>query len=360
MPPLMLQGQARLSLVLRQLFFLATIAVLAMSGRASVVNVLTLELTAAALGWIVAYFALSRFLRTLDKLGSQEGWREPDLADQWRVALRMYAAQLITLAYSPQIFLNLIQRMLGAEAAALFGFLRILYEQVARYLPATLLFTVIRPKLMASFVSGGMKELTGHANLAGKLSYFVLMPLIVVVALGGDQLLALLSGNKFTSGGLLLLGLLLAMVPYSQRQLIESVAVAVGRSGLCTLGAAVALLALPVMLGLLELGLGLWAPVLAIMIGEAIFNAMLLAGLARLGYRPDWVAALKFTASAVLAWLATAWLPTGGRAGNVIWLTVACALALVVYLAAAWWTKPFAKAERQRLNTLAGRRILAG
>jgi len=357
MAPLMLQAQARLSLVLRQLVLLTVIAALAFAGQAELVWILAAEAFASILGLFIAGFAIKRHLHKLRDQVAEPGWQEPRLVEQWRIALRMHAAHIVTLAYGPQVFLNLVQRALGAEAAALFGFLRLLTDQVSRYLPALLLFTVLRPKLMASHLQGGMVALAWQVNLVGKLSLFVLLPIIVLVALVGDTLVALLSGSKFTEGGAYFLGLLLALLPFSQRQLIETVAVAEGRAGLCTLGAVVGLLALPLMLVLLDMGFGLWAPVLAILFGQFGFNSTVLYGLVRHGYQADWRGAAKLGASAFLAWLVAKWVLLIDS--SVVFLVAACLLGTVVFLALAWRTQAFSVLERQRLDGLLGRRLFA-
>lgn len=357
MAPLMLQTQARLSLVLRQLVFLAVIAALAYAGQADLVWVLAAEAFASVLGLLIAGIAITRHLHKLREQVAEPGWQEPRMVEQWRIALRMHAANIVTLAYGPQVFLNLIQRALGAEAAALFGFIRVLSDQVARYLPALLLFTVLRPKLMASHLQGSMPAMTWQVNLVGKLSLFVLLPIIVLVALIGDTLVSLLSGSKFTEGGSYLLGLLLALVPFSQRQLIETVAVAAGRAGLCTLGAVLGMLALPLMLLLLEMGFGLWAPVLAILFGQIIFNATVLTGLFRIGYKADWHGAAKLAVSAAVAWFVAAWALHIER--SAIFLVAVCLLAMVVFVVLAWQTRAFTTLERQRMDNLLGRRLFA-
>ena len=357
MGPLMLQGQARASLILRQAVFLVGIATLSFNGEASLIAVLLAEAGAAVLGTLATGLLLAWHLRTLRAHEVSPGWRAPRLTEQWRMALRMYGAHVITMAYGPQVFLNLVQRALGAEAAALFGFLRILQEQVARYLPATLLFTVLRPKLMASYLQGGMGALARQANLAGKLSLVALIPLILVAALAGDALLELLSGQRFTAGGAYLLGLLLVLLPFSQRQLLETVAVAAGRPGLCVLGSALGLAALPLMPALLEVGLGLWAPVLAMLFGQLVFNATVLTGLKKTGYQTDWEAAVRLAASALLAGLVASgvlFLRQG-----LAWHVFAVFVAVSLFFALAWWLGVFTQSERQSIDYLMGRRLLA-
>ena len=357
MAPLMLQAQARLSLVLRQLAFLSVIAVLAFAGQVELVWVLAVEAGASVLGLVVAGIAIARHLRVLREQAADSGWQEPLFAEQWRIALRMYAAHIVTLAYGPQVFLNLVQRALGAEAAALFGFVRTLSDQVARYLPASLLFTILRPKLMASHFEWGMATLARQANLAGKLSLFALLPLILMAALGGDALVSMISGGKFETGGLYLVGLLLTLIPFSQRQLIETVAVAAGRAGLCVLGSALGLFALPLMFHMLDLGIGLWAPVLAILFGQVLFNVTVLSGLKRIGYQADWPGAAKLATSASMAWLAANGiiLVVQGLAG----ITLAILLASVLFIALVWRFQAFTTEERQSIDGLLGRRFFA-
>lgn len=352
MASLMLQGAARASLILRQIAFLGIIAALVYAGQANLVRVLAAEAAASLLGTLIAGAFLVRHLYALRATSGEHGWQAPPPAAQWRIALRMYGAHMVTLAYGPQVFLNLIQRALGAEAAALFGFLRTLQEQVARYLPATLLFTVLRPRLMASHLQGGVAALAREANLAGKLSLFALLPLIVLVALAGDGLVVLLSGGKFAGAGLYLLGLLLVLLPFSQRQLIETVAVATGREGTCLTGSALGLLALPLMLILLDHGLGLWAAVLAMLFGQVVFNAVVIASLAGTGYQPDWRGSTSMAISAFLAWLVGAALLRAGQ--SMPWLVMACGAAGAVFLAAVWHSRAFAVEERASLGRLLG------
>lgn len=354
---LLLQGVAQVSLVARNLAFIALLAAASLSGAVSLINVVQVELAASVLGALLALGGLARWLKETDVLPGKPGWQEPRLAAMWRTAGHMYFSHLFTLLYSPQIFLLFIQRYLGVEAAAVFGFMRTLYEQIARYLPATLLFGLVRPKLVASYVGGGgAEELSRNANMAGKLSLFVLMPLVAFIAVAGQDLIGLLSGAKFPETGLLFLGFMLALIPFSQRQLLETAAVATGHSRLCTHAAASGLLMLPLMYGLLVAGLGLWAPVIALGLGHLVFNGLILAGIVRqIGYRPDTPGFYKLLAAALAGFFSSAWVP----AMQPVWtrLMVMALLTATVFLLVAWWIKPFTEDERTRLNGLLNRRL---
>jgi O-antigen/teichoic acid export membrane protein len=359
--PLLLQGVAQISLVARNLAFIALLAMATMAGPVSLIDVVHAELAASVLGTALSLLGLVRRLMGFDALPGKPGWHEPRLSDMWRIAGNMYFSHLLTLFYSPQVYLLLIQRYLGVEATAIFGFLRTLYDQIARYLPATLLFGLVRPKLVASYVdSGNVEELSRNANLAGKLSLFVLMPLVAFIAVEGQDLIGLLSGAKFPETGLLFLGFMLALIPFSQRQLLETVAVVVGHSQLCTYAAASGILMLPLMYGLLVSGLGLWAPVIALGLGHLVVNGLILSSIVRhTGYKPDTPGFSKLLAAALAAALAGIMARAWILAIQPVWirLMVAALLTTTIFLLVAWWIKPFAEKERARLNVLLNRRL---
>lgn len=355
--PLMQQGLARASLVLRQGLFLGLLALLAGMDATNLNNALTAELLASMVAALVAATGLARHLRDLPVPPTGKHWQAPAARDLWRVALPMYGGHLLTLGYGPQVFLLLLQRFAGEEAAAVFGFLRSLYEQAARYLPATLLFSLIRPKLVASYVGGGgMAELARNANLAGKLSLIALMPLVAFAYTAGEALIGLLSGGKFPATGLLFFGFMLALVPFSQRQLLETVAVTAGRADLCTLGAALGLITLPLMLWLLSTSAGPWAGVAALALGHLVFAVAVVRGLGMHGYRPDYAGLVRLILAAAIAAPVVAYLPPlSSLWGN---LAAQAAAAALVCSAAFWALGALAVPERQRINALLGRKLL--
>jgi O-antigen/teichoic acid export membrane protein len=362
MESLMLQGGAGSCTVLRQLCFLILIAILELTDHGTLLWVACAELIASVFGMVAALIILWRHLKVLHDKTRRPEWLIPALSTQWHIAGSMYSAQLLTLAYSPQVFVNLIQRSLGVEAAALFGFLRTLQEQIARYLPASLLLSIIRPKLVASYIEGGgMAELSRNANFAGKISLFILMPVIALTALTGNSVVAGLSGSKFTDSGWLLFGLMLVLVPLSQRQLTESVAVISGHARLCTWAAAVGLIVLPLMWGMLQMGLGLWAAVIATFVGHLLFNSVVVVMLSkRDGYRTDWEGFLKLMLSVLTAYGASALL---GIEDSEAWVSpgllmiLQCLMIVIIYLTIIWWIKAFVAGERSHISTFLKNKI---
>ncbi len=359
--PLLQQGSAQVSLVARNLVVLVLISITVLQGQVHLNDVILIELVASMLATVIALRALAQYLKAHRHLAGQDDWQPQNWRERWHVARHMYFNHLITLTYSPQAFVFLIQRYIGVEATALFGFLRSLYTLIANYLPATLLFSVIRPKLIASYVGeGGVGALTRNANLVGKLSLFALMPILVFVSLDNSELLNLLSGAKFAGSGYYFPALLLTLIPFSQRQILETVAVVNDMSYVCSWGGALGALSLPLAYVLVEFGQGLWGPIVGILTGQIIFNAMVVAAMARqTAYRPDVKGLVKLSASALAAFVLAqqfvewAQVPLRGLPALVFNAAVGCGL----YLLICYFLKPFGLEERARLNRLLGHKL---
>ena len=351
--PLMLQGQAQISQVVRNFVLLiAIIGFVAVQGAVNLHHLALAELSASLIGTILALFGLIRYLHAYRNFQERDSWQPPSWSSMWRIARHMYFGNLVTQAYNPQIFVFLIQRYLGLESTALFGFLRSLYGQVANYLPAALLSNLIRPKLVASFVGkGGMAELTCNANLVGKLSIFALMPILAFVCLAGSDLIYLLSGGKFDETNYYLAGLLMTLVPLSQRQILEIVAVTSEKSYLCSLGAALGVLVLPMAYFLLESGHGLWSVIISIVVSQVLFSGTLIAALTHMtAYRFDYAGSFKLILAASIGFLFMQQLAFSMKS----WLDLLlmAVLSCGFFLLISFFIKPFYKEEREKLNRL--------
>ena len=359
--PLMMQRAARFSLVLRQLLLVLSLAAMALLDLHSAQVLFFAECMAAAVATTVALSALLGRLGGPGEVGYDAvGLNGTHGQVQYGVALKMYGAHLLALSYSPLVLLHVLQRAAGAETAALFGFLRLIHDQIARYLPAMLLFSLIHPKLMAGFVQSGFGELNRNAVLSGKLSLFVLCPIIAFVAVTGDPLVGLLSSNRFEGAGLVLLGFVIALVPYSQRQLLESVAVAANLSRLCVVASAASAVALPLVFVLWPSPFGTTAALACMILGHGIFDVVLARALSvRAGYRGDSAGWGKLITATAIAGGA-GWLCSLGVAGWASSATTAGAISVGVFFVTAWAIKPFSAEERGRINGLARRKVFFG
>lgn len=358
---LMRQSAARASLIVRQAVIFAIIAPQVAHGSIGLHAVVVAELLASAIGLLIALLAVRNHLRAMRALPGESNWQAPTRRRMLATAAPMYAVGLLATAHETPVFLLILQRLLGIDAAAAFGFLRHLHQYAIRYLPARLLAGLVRPKLVASFVGGGgVKAVVSSANLASKLNLFVLMPALAFAAVHAELTVGLLSGGKFTQTGWLLFGLLLALVPQSERALLEVVAVTTGHSGLCVRASLVAPLALPLMAGMVLLGSGVAAAVVALLAGHLLFVVSLQIGLSRrIGYRPDFRGFSRLALGAIVASLITALVDLMLSAAIVGWSRIATGLgvSIVGFLVFARLVRPFTADERARLNRFLRREL---
>jgi hypothetical protein len=112
------------------------------------------------------------------------------------------------------------------------------------------------------------------------------------------------------------------------------------------------------MIVLLEAGAGFWAGVVALLGGHLTFAVVLVRGLRSAGYRPDTLGLAKLALGAAAGGALAALLPKMSPA----WFELAAlaSAACAAFLAVAWFAKPFADTERDRLNDLLGRRLFRG
>ncbi|SEN58160.1 Membrane protein involved in the export of O-antigen and teichoic acid [Nitrosomonas marina] len=355
--PLMQQKIAQISLVVRNISFLLIIGFFAFQNNIDLLHVVYAEIVSSILSlWLVAYGLVWHLKRYREKIDPND-WNIPEWRKMWSLACNMYFNNLITLLYSPQIFIFLSQRYLGIEATALFGFLCKIYAQIANYLPATLLFNLIQPKLVASYISSGdIRELTHNANLAGKLSLFILMPAIVFIWLSGDEFLNLLSDGKFLLSGNYFLGLMLAMIPLSQHRILTTVLVAIDKYRIVVWGGFFGALSLPMAYLFLEMDKGLWGPIIAIIAGQAFYNLTIIFYLVHnTAYRPDTAGFFRLILSSfcvlIIVQFTFEWLHSE------ISMLLMMVAVIVCFLLSAYLIKPFKAEERKRLNTFMNKKI---
>jgi O-antigen/teichoic acid export membrane protein len=353
---LLQQKLAQLSLVIRNLVFLIALSILVYKGEVNLAYVVAAQLLASIISVLISLTGLWRYLKLTD-VTQKSDWIAPKWSQMWAVAKDMYFSGLVGQVYSPHVFTLIIRYNLGEETTAIFGFLRNLFMQVLNYLPATLLFGLIRPKLVASYVGdGGIAELTRNANIVGKVSLFVLMPLLVFTWLTSEELVAQFSCNKFPHSGYYLAGFFCALVPFSQRQILETVTVVTGNSHLCNYAAFLGIFTVPIAYGLMQMDFGLWAPIIAFILGHLIFCSTIVRGVEkRNNYRADFLGYYKMLLAAFIGYLGSNLVIIPGQ--GLVWIIAVAILASCAFLLAAAIIKPFSDDERLRINKLIKRNV---
>lgn len=347
---LMQQGSSRTSLILRHIVFLLLVWFSSKSGNLSLQQVFIYEVIASSVSVLVAIFFLLKYFNKVELKKNKE-WEKVSILDMFETSLHMYFSHLLSLSYSPQLFLQLITTFLGKEVAALFGFVRNLYVQVSGYLPATLLLSVLRPKLVATYVGdGSLKKLNSQVLIAGKANLFILMPLISFSYVKGELLIEMLTGGRFATSGYILFFFLVALIPFSQRQLIETTAVVTGNSRLCLIASASGLCLLPALYILLHFDYGLLSVIGVIIFGQIIYNKIILIGMKRtMNYetKSNWMP--KFILAAFISTLPFLFLKK--PMSSIVWLDfiIVMSIILCLYLISVFFLKSFSRDEVQKI-----------
>jgi len=347
---LMLQWQSQLCQILRNFVLLSVFALMA-TGH------LTASAHGAVAGELIA--ALSALLPAMGfvwfacrRSGAEDlAWKPPQLNQIIKVAWHNHLSTMICLTYSGYFFTLWVAKLAGPEAAALFGFARNLTDQVRRYLPAELFIGVIRPIIIAAYAKGqDFSLLNRQTSLVYKLGLFVLLPLAAFVWMAGSALPIWLGGEKFSSASLYICLMLLVLVPFSHRRVLEVVANIVQQTQLWSRSAVFSLLALPVAIIFSQTPYALPGMIVSMLLAELLANAMLVRGLRRAGfsYSVDRIGIGKMVIIAMLVSLGLA--SVLDLRPDVMSLILGALVTAALFLAASYIAKPFIDMERNQIN----------
>jgi hypothetical protein len=210
---------------------------------------------------------------------------------------------------------------------------------------------LIRPVLIArAFDTDGFRLLQAGIGLLQKSNLLLVASGSVVIGVCGDELIALLSGNKFNGGGLTLLLMYMALASTSQRTVIEMVMQITGQTKALRLTSYLAPIALLCVWIMAYLGLN--AAIVIIMLFAALANWLAMSQLVKHSdvFTIDWLGLIRVIGSTAVS-IASGLLLK-------IWLhpVVAAALSLVLFLFFIWLAKPLHPAERVLIEKSLGSR----
>jgi O-antigen/teichoic acid export membrane protein len=332
------QGFSQSMLVLKN-FLLLTLAA---AGWAGAILDLThlgwMELSAASVATMLTVAGLRRYLAGME-LQRHPTWQAPELRDFIKTAYNMYVSSLLTLAKSTQAFVFLVNAMMGLEAAAIFGFARNLNVLLLRYLPAELTIGIIRPKLTADYTQHRDMKLLGRQGIfLWKISLIVLAPALGFCIICGSHFASLISAGKFTQAGPIIAGLTVSLIPFSQRRILETLANILGHSEACVRASVLSVMAFPLSILLIHIGMGLWGVVTAALVAEIASNYILVMHIQRAGCPYHITLSMLLKLIFVIAGVSGALLPFLGfsRQGWGILITQGLLAALVTLFLATW------------------------
>lgn len=348
---MMMQSLVRISLVARLSVLVVGILLLDRIGNLNLMQVVLLELFASLVGLLVSSVGLVRFLLTLRSKEQAAEWHEPKWWDMWRSSFHLYTSMLVSMLYGETVFILLVKRFLGLEMVAVFGFILSFISQIRRYLPVTMFFSLIQPKLVASYAgTTDCSNLFRNVNLASKLNLFFLLPILAIVATHSNELLFIISGGKFTGDGYLLSSCMLMLIPLSQRALLEVMTQILAEERFCVRAALSGLWVFPLSMLLFFLGLGIWAAIIPMVIGQVIFAVYVIFQLRiRHAYLLDWFGGARLLFAFMSALALGLLLPVGKDFLQIILMSV---LIFCAFLFVSWLCKPFSREESDTINEL--------
>lgn len=196
-------------------------ALLLVAGDVTLADVLLIEIGATAICLLATWYSIFRCLRALHspQAAGTLPWRE-----MLSFAGNMALVGPLGAASTPGAMRLVLASGLGLAEAGLYAFLQSLERLVSQYLPATLLRNLVRPVLVDRYAQRGSTDLLkAGTGLLLKSNLLAVIGGLVVIAVCGDQIVATLSGGKFTQAGFTLLLLYVNMIATSQRGVQEMV-----------------------------------------------------------------------------------------------------------------------------------------
>lgn len=313
------QSLAQLAFTVASVIRLMGMAYLLHRGQASLLDVIWVEVISDTASFLIGCFGVAQVVRQNIGGGAAGNaderqapaddahWLHANLRQMARFALAGYVQHLAIMPYGGPTNRLVGGHMLGVGALANFGFAQSLYEYVARYLPAQLLVGLIRPIVVARYCE--RRDFSVAAKLCGQVLQINILLIgagLAMLAVGGTEVLAWMSADKYGAEAATLLTMLLfVLLLETQRQQLELLVQTVEQYR--ELIASNILLACSVFIAILLLpAWGAIAFPVANLIGLVVANAWVQHRMRTLGYRfrHDWASTLKVALVLVVCGLA--------------------------------------------------------
>lgn len=344
---LLLQGASQLSQMARNIVFLLCIVCLMSADEATALSVAQFEILASASSLVVGAAFVGWFLwRQRRQQGTDPDWRPPSLADMFLMGRAAWIANLASLTWGSQVIVLLTTKILGAEVGAMTGFVRNLAEQVRRYLPAELLFSILRPVLVARYAEEhDLSRLANRCGFLFKVNTLSIALIVVASLVCGDHLFALLTAGRYPDAGYLAVVWFAVFVFAGQRRYTDLLLHTAQQSRVIQ---RISLLLVPAPLVVFVMLTLFRDPVFALLAVAAIELAYTQGGLhvARLGQMVasvDWWGGARIMLAAVLVGLGGHWMVA--PVTNEWVAVVSTLLAGGVFMASLWLISPLSASE---------------
>ncbi len=192
---------------------------LSIAGEATLARMLWIDIVVSAFCLLLAELAL---LRQLSRL-RPDGSRRFDYREILTFAWHLSGAQVLNAAASSGTLRVVVAAALGVSSAGQFAFLHQLLTHVKRFLPSLLFVNLLRPMLIAANVQDRRNDMAAAASLLWKSNALTVLPVVGVLAVGGDAIGSMLSGGRVMGEGLALTLLATATMFASQIQISSTI-----------------------------------------------------------------------------------------------------------------------------------------
>lgn len=194
------------------------VALLTLAGTLTLEKLLYIDLIISTSCFLLAELFLIKKLRNLPGTGDYYVSVREIATFVWH----MMGTSLLWAAAGPGTLRILVARVLGLEAAGMFAFLQQLQTIIGRYLPANLLYNIIRPILISRYTAGEISIVSQTVALLWKINLLIVAICVASIAIAGDTLIAFISSNRFMDAGTVMLIMLIGLGAAGQSQLINS------------------------------------------------------------------------------------------------------------------------------------------
>lgn len=318
------------------------------AGEVSLLNVLIVDVAAAALASLAAEVWLAQRMRALKPSGESTVVSGPELL---KFIWHMSAAQVLNALSGVGAIRLIVARILGLEVAGVFSFLQQLMTIAGRYLPSTLLANMVRPLLISRHAAGHVTDVAVGHGLLWKMNVATAWPIVVLALVVGEPTVEWLSGGHIRGAGWPLVLLLVGLVAAAQTQVVNMALQVARRTDLVRNISALAVVA-PVLVWALA-PMGLAGAAAAVAMAALVRSAAGIFALQRL----DEKAALDGHGVArILAVLALAAL-SGMALKSFLWWPWLAVSVVCVYLAGVGLSRPLAPSESELLVRALGPRF---
>lgn len=343
------QGRAQMARALMPLGrMLGVLLLIAIGANLDLSVLVIVDIVVTVFCLLIAHRLLRASLIAQHATGSDNA--EIPIGRMAQFAWHMAAVDLLGATKQPGAIRMALANTLGIIDSGLFAFLQSLERLISRYLPGTLLRGIVRPMLLSrAYEPGGMSIVEAGAGLLMKTNLLVVTAGCVVIAVGGDELVDLVSGGKFKHAGVTLLLMFIVMGITSQRSIIEMIMQITGHTKTLRATALIAPIALAAVWAFSKYGLNV--AVLIIAAGAWLSNSIAVWILMRssTSFRFDWRGIFALVIPAAIA------IVMGLLLDEFMHMTLAALIALTFFGATLLVTRPYTSREARIVERAAGK-----